>query len=267
MDKMSGGKKLLDDTEGIKIMGIVLDYPYHSVIMKEKAQGGDGMNILIIEDQFSLADAMKASLEKEGFSATLAGDGLSGENEALSGIYDIIILDIMLPVKDGFEVLKAIKDEIDTPVIMVTAKSDIDDKLHGLQHGADDYITKPFHMKELIARIYNVLRRTKHIERIEQPTFGDLALDIRNAEILCGEKRIALAGKEFRLMEVLIQNKGAAVSREALVTKIWGYDSNAEYNNVEVYVSFLRKKLRLIGSTVKITAVRGVGYRLEGAND
>lgn len=225
------------------------------------------MNVLIIEDQFSLADAMKASLEKEGFSATIAGDGLSGENEALSDIYDIIILDIMLPVKDGFAVLKAIKDEIDTPVIMVTAKSDIDDKLHGLQHGADDYITKPFHMKELIARIYNVLRRTKHIERIEQPAFGDLSLDIRNAEILCGEKRIALAGKEFRLMEVLIQNKGAAVNRETLVTKIWGYDSNAEYNNVEVYVSFLRKKLRLLGSTVKITAVRGIGYRLEEEHD
>ena len=225
------------------------------------------MNILIIEDQFSLADAMKASLEKEGFTATIVGDGLSGENEALSDIYDIIILDVMLPVKDGFEVLKAIKDEIDTPVIMVTAKSELDDKLQGLQNGADDYITKPFHMKELIARIYNVLRRTKHIERIETPTFGDLSLDIRNSEILCGDKRLAVTGKEFRLIEVLIQNKGAAVSRETLVTKIWGYDSNAEYNNVEVYVSFLRKKLRLLGSNVKVTAVRGVGYRLEVRHD
>lgn len=225
------------------------------------------MNVLIVEDQMSLADAIKASLEKEGFTAAIAPDGIRGENEALSGIYDIIILDIMLPYKDGFEVLRSIKDEIDTPVIMVTAKSEITDKLHGLQNGADDYITKPFHMKELIARIYNVLRRTKRIERIEQPTFGDLSLDIHSSEIICGEKRLAAAGKEFRLLEVLVQNKGSVVSRETLVTKIWGYDSNAEYNNVEVYVSFLRKKLRLLGSTVKITAVRGVGYRLEDAHD
>lgn len=224
------------------------------------------MKILIIEDQFSLADAMKAALEREGYTADIVTDGLEGENEALTNVYDLIILDVMLPGKDGFEILASVKNEIDAPIIMVTAKSDISDKLNGLVNGADDYITKPFHIKELLARVNNVLRRTKKIPQIDMPSFGDLTLDIKNSMMICNDNSLSVTGKEFRLMECLIIQKGNVANREQLAVKIWGYDNEAEYNNVEVYVSFLRKKLRLLKSSVKITSVRGVGYKLEAEN-
>lgn len=221
------------------------------------------MNVLIVEDQFSLADAMKASLEKEGFAVRIETDGENGEYEALTGAYDIIILDIMLPHRDGFAILKSVKDETDTPVITVTAKGALDDKLSGLGGGADDYITKPFPLKELTARVNTVLRRVKRTEKTDTVTFGDLSLDIRNSVITCGEKSLQITGKAFRLLETLALQRGNVLSREQLLVKNWGYDSEAEYNSVEVYISFLRKKLRLLNSSVKITSVRGVGYKLE----
>lgn len=224
------------------------------------------MNILIVEDQFSLADAMKAALEREGYAVHIETDGLDGENEALSGAYDLLILDVMLPGKNGFEILSSVKNESDVPVIMVTAKSEITDKLNGLTHGADDYITKPFHIRELIARVNNVLRRTQKVSRVDMPSFGDLELDVKNSVILCGDNSLSVTGKEFRLLEYLILQKGNVAAREQLAVKIWGYGSEAEYNNVEVYVSFLRKKLRLLHSSVKITSVRGIGYKLEVAD-
>ena len=221
------------------------------------------MHILIVEDQFSLADAMKAALEKEKFMVTIATDGEQGEDEALSGVYDLIILDVMLPGKNGFEILRSVKSETDTPVIMVTAKGEIEDKLNGLEHGADDYITKPFHIRELIARVNAVLRRVNRMERVDMPSYGDIMMDAKNSEMLCGDGKLTLTAKEYQVMEILVLHKGNVVEREHILTKIWGYFSDAEYNNIEVYISFLRKKLRLLGSTTKITAVRGIGYKLE----
>ena len=221
------------------------------------------MNILIVEDQFSLADAMKAALEKEKFTVTIAADGEHGEDEALSGVYDLIILDVMLPGKNGFEILHSVKSETDTPVIMVTAKGEIEDKLNGLEHGADDYITKPFHIRELIARVNAVLRRVNRVERVDMPSYGDIMMDAKNSEMLCGDGKLTLTAKEYQVMEILVLRKGNVVEREHILTKIWGYFSDVEYNNIEVYISFLRKKLRLLGSTTKITAIRGIGYKLE----
>lgn len=221
------------------------------------------MHILIVEDQFSLADAMKAALEAEKFTVTIATDGERGEDEALSGVYDLVILDVMLPRKNGFDILHSVKSETDTPVIMVTAKGEIEDKFNGLEDGADDYITKPFHIRELIARVNAVLRRVNRVERVDMPSYGDIMMDAKNSEMLCGDGKLTLTAKEYQVMEILVLHKGNVVEREHILTKIWGYFSDVEYNNIEVYISFLRKKLRLLHSSLKITAVRGIGYKLE----
>ena len=225
------------------------------------------MNALIIEDQYSLADAVRATLKKEGFNVTIETDGIIGEDEALSGVYDIIILDVMLPGKNGFQILNTIKKETETPVIMMTAKGELDDRLKGLENGADDYITKPFHIRELIARVNTVLRRVNKTKHIDLPSFGDILLDIKNSEMICNGEKFSLTVKEARLLEMLIINNKNVITREQIILKVWGYLSNAEYNNVEVYISFLRKKLRLLHSTVKIVTVRSIGYRLEVKND
>ncbi|MBR0466014.1 MAG: response regulator transcription factor [Clostridia bacterium] len=222
------------------------------------------MNILIVEDEFSLADAVSAALKKEGFSSTIKTDGEEGEYGALTGSYDLILLDVMLPKKDGFEILHSIKEEkIKTPVIMLTAKSAMTDKLAGLENGADDYITKPFSIRELLARVKIVLKRNNNIEDTASLSFGDITLDTKTAKLTCGENEVKISGKEMNLLEYLLINQNQISARETLAERIWGFDSEAEYNNVEVYVTFLRRKLGLIGSNVKIKAVRGLGYRLE----
>ena len=226
------------------------------------------MKILIIEDEYSLADAIAETLKKENINVTIITDGQEGEDEALTNIYDLILLDVMLPHKDGFEILNTIKKEkIETPVIMLTAKSEISDKLNGLENGADDYITKPFHMRELIARVKIILKRKTNIEDTNVIEYGDLKLDLKNGRMSSGENEIQISGKELELLEILLINKNQTINREKLADKIWGYDSDAEYNNVEVYISFLRKKLKLLKSKVKIKAVRGIGYKLEVEND
>ena len=187
------------------------------------------MNVLIVEDELGLADTMKTALEREGYSVVTITDGEEGENEALTNVYDIIILDVMLPTKDGFEILADIKNEIDAPIIMATAKGELEDKLNGLVGGADDYITKSFHIKELIARVNIVLRRNKKLVRVDMPSFGDLSLDIRNSVVLCKENSLSVTGKEFRLLEYLILQKGNVANREQLAVKIWVYGSEAEY--------------------------------------
>ena len=185
--------------------------------------------------------------------------------QALTGIYDVIILDIMLPKINGFEVLKKVrKNNIKTPILILTAKSELDDKITGLDGGADDYLTKPFQTRELLARIRAILRRKSNIEEYEL-NFKDIVLDIKKCELknsFTGEK-IKLAAKEFQLIEYLLNNRNQVITREQIVEKIWGFDSDAEYNNVEVYISFIRKKIIFIGSEVKIKAIRGVGYTLE----
>ena len=174
----------------------------------------------------------------------------------------------MLPNKDGFKILASLqKEKVETPVIILTAKSEIYDKLNGLENGADDYITKPFHMKELIARIKIVLKRKTDTKDLNVIKYGDLQLNLRNGKIICGNNEITINGKELELLEILITNKDQTVNRELLADKIWGYDSDAEYNNVEVYISFLRKKLKLLKSKTIIKTVRGIGYVLEVQND
>ena len=226
------------------------------------------MNILIIEDEYSLADAIAETLKNDNFNVSIETNGEDGENEALTENYDLILLDVMLPKKNGFDILRTLRQEkIKTPVIMLTAKSEIEDKLNGLEHGADDYITKPFAMRELMARIKAVLKRTNNIENTECLEYGDLVLDLKNAKLRCNNNEIQISGKEFELLEQLLINKNQISSRESLTERIWGYDSDSEYNNVEVYITFIRRKLKLIGSAVNIKAIRGVGYKLEVNND
>ena len=226
------------------------------------------MKVLIIEDEYSLADAIAETLKNEKFNVDIETNGEDGENEALTENYDLILLDVMLPKKNGFDILRTLgQAKIKTPIIMLTAKSEIEDKLNGLEHGADDYITKPFAMRELMARIKAVLKRTNNIENTECLQYGDLVLDIKNAKLKSHNNEIQISGKELELLEQLLINKNQISSREGLAERIWGYESDAEYNNVEVYITFIRRKLKLIESKVNIKAVRGIGYKLEGKND
>ena len=226
------------------------------------------MKVLIVEDEYSLADAIRESLEKEHLDVTIVTNGEMGEDEALTGLYDLILLDIMLPKKNGFEILKTLKNEkVKTPIIILTAKGEMDDKLMGLENGADDYITKPFHMKELIARVKIILKRSANIEDTNSLSFGDLILDLSTGKLKCNDNEVAINGKELDLLEILLINKEQIIEKEVLTDKIWGYDSDAEYNNVEVYISFLRKKINLLKSKVLIKTVRGIGYKLEVKND
>ena len=222
------------------------------------------MNILIIEDEYSLADAVAETLKSENFNVCIKTNGEDGEDEALTENYDLILLDVMLPGKSGFDILKYLRQErIKTPVIMLTAKSEIDDKLDGLEHGADDYVTKPFSMRELMARIKAVLKRTNNIEDTNCLEYGDLTLDLKNAKLKSHNNEIQISGKELELLEQLLLNKNQILSKESLIERVWGYESEAEYNSVEVYITFIRRKLKLIESSVNIKAVRGVGYKLE----
>ena len=226
------------------------------------------MKILIIEDEYSLADAIAETLQKENYTTKIVTNGEDGEDEALTNIYDLILLDVMLPKKDGFEILRKLKAEkIKAPIIMITAKSELVDKLKGLENGVDDYITKPFHMRELIARIKIVLKRNSNIADDNILEYSDLKLDLSTGKMSSNGNEISINGKELELLEILLLNKNQIISKESLINKIWGYDSNAEYNYVEVYASFLRKKLKLLKSKVKIKAVRGMGYKMEVEDD
>ncbi len=225
------------------------------------------MNILIIEDEYSLADAIAETLKNEKFNFCIKTNGEDGEDEAFTENYDLILLDVMLPKKNGFEILRTLRQaKIKTPIIMLTAKSEMADKLNGLEHGADDYITKPFAMRELMARIKAVLKRTNNIENTDYLEYGDLILDLKNAKLKSNNNEIQISGKELELIEQLLMNKNQISSRESLAERIWGYESDSEYNNVEVYITFVRRKLKLIESNVNIKAIRGVGYKLEIKN-
>lgn len=226
------------------------------------------MKILIIEDEYSLADAISETLQREKFQVNIITNGADGENEALTNVYDLILLDVMLPEKNGFEILTNLrKEKIDTPVIMLTAKSEMSDKLNGLENGADDYITKPFHTRELVARVKVILKRKTNTQDTNVLEYSDLKLNLGTGKMSANDTEIAINGKELDLLEILLVNKNQIVNREILANKIWGYNSETEYNNVEVYVSFLRKKLKLLKSKVKIKAVRGIGYKLEEEDD
>lgn len=222
------------------------------------------MRILLIEDEKRMAQALCEILRLEKYEVDYYGDGISGLAAVESGIYDIIILDVMLPGLDGFKIAKkARKKGIRTPILMLTAKGELDDKVTGLDSGADDYMTKPFMTKELLARLRALLRRG-----INTPdgrlSFGDIQLDTNTFTLCCISNRqtVKLSEKEYHILEYLIVNQGQVLTREQLAVKIWGFDSEAEYNNVEVYMSFIRKKMNFVGSKAQIKAVRGLGYEL-----
>lgn len=222
------------------------------------------MRVLIVEDEKDLSMILSEMLEMEGYYVDASYDGVSGLDNALSGIYDVIILDVMLPEMNGIQVLSNIrKNNINTPVLMLTAKSEIEDKVNGLDKGADDYLTKPFNTKELLARIRALSRRREKIFIDENLKFADIILDKETHEICKNEQKIKLTKKEFDIIEILILNSGKTVSKENLTVKIWGYDTDIEYNSIEVYISFLRKKLNAIDSAIHISTVRGIGYTIK----
>ncbi len=222
------------------------------------------MRILIVEDEVRLAEALVQILAKNMYNADVSFDGVSGLDNALSGIYDVIVLDIMLPKMNGLDVLRNIRqNKITTPIILLTAKDEVSDKVKGLDYGADDYLTKPFSTDELLARIRALSRRNTDAITDNVLNFGDISLDTSTYELSCKNKSVKLGLKEFSIMELLFKYGTRILSKETLIEKIWGYDSDAEYNNVEVYISFLRKKLLHIKAKVSIKTQRGVGYCLE----
>jgi len=222
------------------------------------------MRILIIEDEVRLASTLQDLLELNGYTADICHDGESGLDNALTGIYDVILLDVMLPKLDGFSVLKRLRNAGSSiPVLMLTARSDVSDRVQGLDCGADYYLTKPFEPRELLACIRALTRRQPDLRNPDLLEYGDLKLDKNAFSLLCGERSVRLSRKEFDLMELLVLNRELVLTKETILLKLWGYESDAEDNNVEVYISFLRKKLNHIHSQVRIKTIRLVGYCLE----
>ena len=220
------------------------------------------MKILVIEDEQLLAQSIKAVLEQKGFEVETVYDGETGAEYARLGIYDLLILDVMLPGMDGFQVAQALRaGRCATPILMLTAKSGIEDRITGLNAGADYYLTKPFDTRELLACVNALLRRQGG--QVDELRFGNTVLDLSSSQLVCGEKSQRLSAREFDVMRLLMQSRERILSKEILLARVWGYESNAVENHVEVYVGFLRKKLRAIGSDIRITAVRRLGYHLE----
>lgn len=221
------------------------------------------MKVLIVEDEIRLADTLSQIMTENKYMADAVNDGKAGFDYAMSGMYDIIVLDVMLPEMNGFEVVKLLrKNKISTPVILLTAKDEVADKINGLDCGADDYLTKPFVPEELLARIRALTRRQGEVI-MNEISFADLTLNLSTFMLQKDNKSIHLGLKEFEVMRLLITNPLVIVSKEDMISKIWGMESEAEDNNVEVYISFLRKKLLYLGSKVNITTQRKIGYFLE----
>ena len=227
------------------------------------------MRILIVEDEFKIADVIASRLRKENYIVDVFGNGEEGLDNALTNIYDLIILDVMLPKVDGFKLLEEIRREkINAKVIMLTAKSMIEDKLMGFNSGANDYLTKPFHIDELVARVNAQLRMDNVQVQKNYVEAGDLRLNIKNTTLTCTttNESIEVVCKEFMLLEYLMKNQNQVLQKEQLYEKIWGLDNESESNNLEAYLSFIRKKIKIIGSNVQIKAIRGLGYKLETEN-
>ena len=222
------------------------------------------MRVLIIEDEVRLASTLQDLLDMNGYTADVCHDGESGLDNVLSVIYDVVLLDVMLPKMDGFTVLRNLRAAGNAvPVLMLTARSELSDRVEGLDCGADYYLTKPFEPRELLACIRALTRRQPELRSSDAVEFGDLKLDKSSFTLSCGDRSLRLSRKEFDMMELLMRNRDMVLTKETLLLKIWGYESDAEDNNVEVYVSFLRKKLEHLRSKVKIKTIRMVGYCLE----
>ena len=223
------------------------------------------MKILVIEDEKLLAQSIRAVLEQKGFTVETVYDGETGAQYAQLGIYDLLILDVMMPGMDGFAVARALRaSRCATPILMLTARGGIDDRIQGLNAGADYYLTKPFDTRELLACVGALLRRQGN--QVDELTFGNTSLDLGSGQLLCGEKSVRLSAREFDVMRLLMQSGERILSKEIILARVWGYESNAVENHVEVYVGFLRKKLRSIGSDIRIEAIRRLGYHLEVEN-
>lgn len=238
------------------------------VIAYNRSQGRNRgvffMKILIVEDQTDLADALAQMLNNEGFITNAVYDGEEGLYEALTDTYDMIVLDVMLPNMNGFDILSRIrKNKIGSAVLMLTALSQDEDKVRGFEIGADDYLTKPFSKSEFTARVKALARRSRNAYVPDDLSFGNIVLSSTKHEICCGSQSIALGTKEYQFLELLMINHGIIIPKERFVERIWGFDAETEYNNVAVYISFLRKKLSAIGADISINAVKGAGYILE----
>ena len=220
------------------------------------------MKVLIVEDERLLADSLKTLLEKKGFQVEAVYDGETGEEYAQLGVYDLLILDVMMPKLDGYELARRVRaSRCGVPILMLTARSALEDRVQGLNAGADYYLTKPFDSRELLACINALLRRQG--SQVDELALGNTALDLATGMLVRGEKSVRLSAKEFDVMRALLQAGSANLSKEAILARVWGYDSNATENHVEVYVGFLRKKLASIGSDIRIVAIRRLGYHLE----
>ena len=220
------------------------------------------MKILIVEDEKLLADSLKTLLESKGFQVEALYDGISGAEYAELGVYDLLILDVMMPGLDGYQVARRIRAKrCSTPILMLTARSGVEDRIEGLNAGADYYLTKPFDTRELLACINALLRRQGN--QVDELVYGNTALELSTGRLVCGEKQVRLSAREFDVMRFLLQSQDQILPKEVILARIWGYDSNAVENHVEVYVGFLRKKLQSIGSNVRIVALRRLGYHLE----
>lgn len=216
------------------------------------------MKILVVEDERLLADSLKKLLEGKGFQVEVAYDGQTGAEYAELGIYDLLILDVMMPGLNGYEVARHVRTaHCATPILMLTAKSDLEDRIEGLNAGADYYLTKPFDVRELLACVNALLRRQGN--QVDELTL----LELGTGMLVCGSKNVRLSAREFDVMRFLMQSKDRNLPKEVILARVWGYDSNAVENHVEVYVGFLRKKLNSIGSNIRIAAVRRLGYHLE----
>ncbi len=220
------------------------------------------MRILLVEDDKYLAEALEHILVKQKFFVDKVDNGEDGFYYAENGDYDAIVLDVMLPKMNGYEVIKKLREVgVATPTIMLTAKSEINDKITGLDAGADDYLTKPFEPSELLARLRALTRRTGNVV-LEEVKFEDLCLNLNTLELSCNGKNLVLSNKEFLIMKAFLSTPTTVYSKDNLIVKVWGYDSDAEDNNVEAYISFLRKKLEHLGTKVHITTLRKIGYKL-----
>lgn len=222
------------------------------------------MRLLLVEDEKQLSEALQQILIRNKYSVDAVYNGDEGLDYSLTGVYDVIILDIMLPKLNGLEILKMIRRrKISTPVILLTAKDSVEDKILGLDSGADDYLPKPFSPDELLARLRALTRRNGDFINENILEFSDIRLNLSTYDIEVNDNSITLTQKEFEILKYFMQRPKLVVSKDDLITKLWGFDSNVEHNNIEVYISFLRKKLAYVESNVKITTIRRVGYRLE----
>ena len=220
------------------------------------------MKILIVEDEQLLADSLKTLLESKGFSVEAVYDGVSGSEYAELNIYDLLILDVMMPGIDGYALARRVREKrMGVPILMLTARSELEDRIKGLDSGADYYLTKPFDARELLSCINALLRRQG--SQVNEVCFGNTLLELNTGNLVCGEKRVRLTAKEFDVMRLLLQSQEGNLSKESILLRVWGYESEAVENNVEVYIGFLRKKLKNIGSDVHIVSLRRLGYHLE----